>query len=101
MHALFPAGAKARAVRELLRIGWLLARRFQGLFAGTTQAEVALRGAAEGGRRPLFSCARVSGRGDERRRSDVEAERSAGPAVVTRPTSAAGRATATATTREA
>ena len=31
-HALFPARAKARAV-ELLRVGWLLARRFQGDFA--------------------------------------------------------------------
>ena len=27
-HALFPAGAKARAV-ELLRVGWLLARELQ------------------------------------------------------------------------
>jgi hypothetical protein len=31
-HALFPAAAKARAV-ELLRVGWLLARRFQSDFA--------------------------------------------------------------------
>jgi hypothetical protein len=42
-HALFPAGAKAFAV-ELLRIGWLLARRFQSLFADT-QVEVAFRDA--------------------------------------------------------
>jgi hypothetical protein len=43
-HALFPAGAKARAV-ALLRIGWLLARRFQDVFAGTAEVEVALRDA--------------------------------------------------------
>jgi ankyrin repeat protein len=43
-HALFPAGAKARAV-ELMRIGWLLARRLQGDFAHATQVEVALRDA--------------------------------------------------------
>jgi hypothetical protein len=39
-HALFPARDKARAA-ELLRIGWLLARRFQGLLADTAQMEVA------------------------------------------------------------
>ena len=44
-HALFTAGAKARAV-ELLRIGWLLARRVQALAAesdATAQVEVAFR----------------------------------------------------------
>jgi hypothetical protein len=41
-HALFPARAKARAV-EMLRIGWLLARRFQCFVAGESQVEVALR----------------------------------------------------------
>jgi hypothetical protein len=39
-HALFPAGAKARAV-ELLRLGWLLARHLQCLIADTTEVEVA------------------------------------------------------------
>jgi hypothetical protein len=43
-HALFPADAKARA-DELLRIGWLLARRFQSLSADATQVEVAFRDA--------------------------------------------------------
>jgi ankyrin repeat protein len=43
-HALFPAGAKARAV-ELLRIGWLLARHLQDLTAGATHVEYALRDA--------------------------------------------------------
>jgi hypothetical protein len=43
-HALFPARAKARAV-ELVRIGWLLARRLQTVLADTAQVEVALRDA--------------------------------------------------------
>jgi hypothetical protein len=43
-HALFPAGAKARAV-ELLRIGLLLARRFQGHVADAAPVEVGLRDA--------------------------------------------------------
>jgi ankyrin repeat protein len=43
-HALFPAGAKARAV-ELLRIGWQLARRLQGGVADASQVEVAFRDA--------------------------------------------------------
>jgi ankyrin repeat protein len=43
-HALFPAGAKARAI-ELVRIGWLLARRLQGDVAGTSHVEVAIRDA--------------------------------------------------------
>jgi hypothetical protein len=41
-HALFPAAAKARAV-ELLRIGWLLARRLQSCVADASQVGVALR----------------------------------------------------------
>jgi hypothetical protein len=44
-HALFPAGAKTRAV-ELLRLGWLLARRLQAVLADMTQVEVALRNRA-------------------------------------------------------
>jgi hypothetical protein len=43
-HALFPAGAKARAV-ELLRIGWLLARHLECLGAGAAQVEIAFRDA--------------------------------------------------------
>jgi hypothetical protein len=42
-HALFPAGAKARAV-EFVRIGWLLARHLQGLFADAN-VEIAFRDA--------------------------------------------------------
>ena len=42
-HALFPAGAKARAV-ELLRIGWLLARRVQDALAAN-EVEMAFRDA--------------------------------------------------------
>ena len=41
-HALFPALAKARAV-ELLRVGWLLARRFQRVCAEAAEVEGALR----------------------------------------------------------
>ena len=41
-HALFPAGARARAV-ALLRIGWLLARHLQGALAAND--EVAFRDA--------------------------------------------------------
>ena len=43
-HALFPAGAKARAV-ELLRIGWLLARHVQGALAAANEVEMAFRDA--------------------------------------------------------
>ena len=39
MDALFPAGAKARAV-ELVRVGWLLARRLQTLVGETGQVEM-------------------------------------------------------------
>ena len=42
-HALFPAGAKARAV-ELLRIGWLLARHLQDASAAN-EVEMAFRDA--------------------------------------------------------
>jgi hypothetical protein len=41
-HALFPARAKARA-GELVRIGWLLARRCESLVADAAQVEVAFR----------------------------------------------------------
>ena len=41
-HALFPAGAKARAV-ELLRVGWLLARCVQRVCADTDEVEGAFR----------------------------------------------------------
>ena len=40
-HALFPAGARARAV-ELLRVGWLLARQLQGALAAN-EVEMAFR----------------------------------------------------------
>jgi hypothetical protein len=43
-HALFPAGAKARAI-ELVQLGWLLARHLQDLIADGTEAEVAFRDA--------------------------------------------------------
>ena len=43
-HALFPAAAKARAV-ELLRIGWLLARRVQRLVTDASDVEGAFRDA--------------------------------------------------------
>jgi hypothetical protein len=51
-HALFPAGAKARAV-ELLRIGWLLAGGFQSCVADARQLEVAFRDAWLGHVMPL------------------------------------------------
>jgi hypothetical protein len=41
-HALFPAGAKARAV-EVLRIGWLQARQLKRVLADSTHVEVAFR----------------------------------------------------------
>jgi hypothetical protein len=43
-HALFPAGAKARAV-ELVRIGWLLARRLQDDVVDARQVEGSFRDA--------------------------------------------------------
>jgi hypothetical protein len=55
-HALFPAGAKARAV-ELLRVGWLLARQLQEqqdrLANGAPDAEMAFRDAWPGHVMPL------------------------------------------------